>query len=301
MPNVIDLDSLYRDRVQYPNPCDYTILPSQMNEWVRSTRSYDTNVDQTLLHTVSVDTLTLPYPRIELFADTIVDVHLADNGTATFTSTGHPLADGDIVEALDNVSPFTRGHRYQVFGVAGNDFQLSEVGNGGTGIITPTNRDFDGTVHNRLRFALVKSLSVDIRSALDNAMALLRLPKIYVNISIENSTMRDQDTLASIENHHRNDKFVMRLDVVQNDEDGQGLWLHYISTIPQMFRFKIGEPLRIQISDRRGVAIDVFNDSATSTTYPDPLKQTTLTFRITPLIQDNAYYNEVDTSRISLM
>jgi len=38
MSSFIDLDSLHRDRVAYPNPCDYELTPSQVTTWFRSAR-----------------------------------------------------------------------------------------------------------------------------------------------------------------------------------------------------------------------------------------------------------------------
>jgi hypothetical protein len=287
MPNVLDLDSVFRDRVQHPSPCDYVIQPSQIKEWIKTTRGTGYKVDQTVLHTMKVDSLTLPYPRVELFADTIVNVDSAVNATSLLLSAGHTLAVNDIVECLDSVAPFVRGKQYQVITVAipGTNFQLGEIGTATTAIITPTNRTFSG-VHNQLRFALVTSA---VSTALSNALAVLKLPKIYLDVDHENGTIKNQDTMASIDAYHRNDKFVMTLDTTQYDENGQGVWLHYATLLPQIIRFKMGDPVRVRICDRRGVPISVFDDSSTSATYPDPFKQTLISLSMIPFIQDNNY------------
>jgi hypothetical protein len=107
--------------------------------------------------------------------------------------------------------------------------------------------------------------------------------------------------MASIDSYHRNDKFVMTLDTVQYDEDGQGLWMHYKAYLGQIIRFQMGNPVRIRISDRRGVPISVYDDDPDSTTYPDPLKQTLLTLSALPYIQDNDFNTDAKINKINFI
>lgn len=300
MPNIIDLDSVFRDRVQYPSPCDYIVQPSQIKEWVKTTRAVGYKVDKTILHTMKIESLTIPYPRVELYADVIISTDSAVNGTSLLLSAGHTLVVGNIVECLDTVLPFVRGKQYVVVAIsAGVNFQLAEVGSV-TPLITATDRTFTG-VHNRLRFAYVATNAASaatspILTALSNALTVLKLPKLYVDIDHENGTIKNQDTMASIDSYHRNDKFVMTLDTVQYDENDQGLWLHYTCETPQIIRFKMGEAIRVRICDRRGVPLSVFDDSRDSTTYPDSFKQTMMTLHIVPFIQDNDYISDAKIS-----
>jgi hypothetical protein len=67
MTSFIDLDSLWRDRDNYPNPCDYEVTPSQIETWFRNARevrAFPQKVIQRPLEFVSaltIQLLTLPY------------------------------------------------------------------------------------------------------------------------------------------------------------------------------------------------------------------------------------------------
>ena len=39
MASFVDLDSIWRDREMFPNPCDYQLTPSQVDSWFRSART----------------------------------------------------------------------------------------------------------------------------------------------------------------------------------------------------------------------------------------------------------------------
>lgn len=302
MPNVIDIDSYYRDRNIYPNPCDFSITPGQVKEWVKTTRSKEYTADRTILHSVELDRLSMPYPRVELYADVIVsaDSIVAGTGLVTFPS-AHGLADEDIVECLDDVAPFVRGRQYYVDVIGLNTMTLS-LAVPLTAILPASTMTFN-PIRNKLRFAVVYSvpLNIDIRQTLVNGLSFLNIPKIYVDIDVDAGTFRNQDTIASIDGYHRNDKFVATLDVVQNDSDGAPVWLHYKTKTPQVMRFKMGEPLKIKLSDRSGDAITVFNDNPSSTTFPNPSKQILLSLNVTPFAQDSDYNSEANISKIALL
>ena len=67
MSTFIDLDSFWRDRVAYPNPCDYQLTTEQVETWfphareVRAFPSNPTNRPVEFVTSVHVENLTLPY------------------------------------------------------------------------------------------------------------------------------------------------------------------------------------------------------------------------------------------------
>jgi len=103
MATYIDLDSVWRDRSAFPNPCDYSLTPEQVATWtksVREVRALPQNANERPLDFVSsINVLgaTLPYPRVELFATRFV---IVDNitGSNTFnTLVAHGLTINDVL------------------------------------------------------------------------------------------------------------------------------------------------------------------------------------------------------------
>jgi hypothetical protein len=292
MSSTVDLDSVYRIREEYPSPCDYTLSPTQIQDWTKSIRNTNYSPDQTLLHTLTIDVLSLPYPRVELFADTIVYSE-SITSAGVITATNHSLSDDDVVEVLDSVAPFVRGQQYIVKYVSPNSFSVSLNTSAGTYVGTAVDQAFT-SVRNQLRFALV---TAGVQLKLEDAMMLLKMPRLYLNVEPITATYRNQDTMSSINGVHRNDKFSMIQDTIQYDDNGQGLWIHYRSLIPQITRYTLGQPIHIRISDRGGKTISYFDDDKNSTSFPDVQKQTLLTFNVTPFVMDNNYVPDAIVSK----
>src|SRR5258706_3945982 len=103
MATFIDLDSIWRDRQAYSNPCDYQLTPEQVATWtksVREVRALPQNANERPLDFVSAINLlgtTLPYPRIELFASRLITIDSITNSDTLTTLDPHNLAVGDIV------------------------------------------------------------------------------------------------------------------------------------------------------------------------------------------------------------
>lgn len=82
MSNYIDLDSIWRDRIDYPNPANYQLTPGQVATWfkaARETRSsppVPTTRSLEFVTSVHAEVLTLPY-RAEMldFPRVYMDFH----------------------------------------------------------------------------------------------------------------------------------------------------------------------------------------------------------------------------------
>lgn len=103
MASFIDLDSLWRDRYTYPNPCDYEVTPGQLTTWIRAAREIKSTPNNTNTRPlefsteVQVVSLTLPYtPDLVLLPRIYLDVH----------SRVYP--DRYLVSTIDNKVPEAR-------------------------------------------------------------------------------------------------------------------------------------------------------------------------------------------------
>lgn len=75
MGSPINLDSIFRDRITYPNICDYTLTTTQVETWIlfaREIRAFHNNPVLRPIEfvcTINLLGLTLPYPNANIFPD----------------------------------------------------------------------------------------------------------------------------------------------------------------------------------------------------------------------------------------
>jgi hypothetical protein len=82
MSQFIHLDSVYRDRITYPNPADYELTPSQVATWFPEARDIKANPQNTntkaleFATDINIQLMTLPYdPALLSFPVLYVDFH----------------------------------------------------------------------------------------------------------------------------------------------------------------------------------------------------------------------------------
>ena len=118
---------------------------------------------------------------------------------------------------------------------------------------------------------------------------LAEFPRIYLNF--ESKLYKDIHLISAIDGKHPNAKFVCVPDRVQNDRNGDPLWIHYKCAMEQTMRFRRGDPIKFEITTRSD---DILPQQDTSSPVdPDPTKQTVCTFEITPYIRDGDYTNNL--------
>jgi hypothetical protein len=266
-PSYINIDSSFRDKNNYPNPFHFTVLENQVETWLKLG-----GCKQKEEAIVKIERMTIPYPRIELFSDTFIEVESVAG--ATLTSTGHTLADGDIVEVITaplSVSPFVYGAQYQVTASATPNFELIPVGGAGS-ISTAVAQTYGGK--NRLQLALVSTTGKNFQNAVIAAREILKVPQIFVDFY--SKRYNDLDLIDTIGGAVRNAKFVVYTNqsLIQRDEYEHPVWIHYICDTPQVLRFKKNDAVLIRLQDRNGRTINIYPEAPTD---DQPLKQLLLT------------------------
>jgi hypothetical protein len=269
-PSYINIDSSFRDKNNYPNPFHFTVLENQVETWLKLG-----GCKQKEEANVKIERMTIPYPRIELFSDTFIEVESVN--TVTLTSTDHTLADGDIVEVITaplSASPFVYGAQYQVdLSVPLATFQLIPVGGAGS-ISTTVAQTYGGK--NRLQLALVSTASgsKNFQNAVIAAREILKVPQIFVDFY--SKRYNDLDLIDTIGGAVRNAKFVVYTNqsLIQRDEYEHPVWIHYICDTPQVLRFKKNDAVLIRLQDRNGRTINIYPEAPTD---DQPLKQLLLT------------------------
>jgi len=290
MATFIDLDSVWRERQTYPNPCDYQLLPSQIASWPRAGRDVNSlpkNPNERphdFVTSINMLTVTLPYPRIELYAKSsvIIDSILANVVT---TVDPHGLVDGDIImtsAAFYRHYGLDRNVEYHVINSTPTTFQLSLTPAGAA--ITLTN----GTGINLVAAVISAADYAEVIAANNVARQLVDFPRLYIDF--RSKLYNDTRCLRTINGNLPDAKFVLGIDRIQINDVGMPIWLHYKVTPEQVIRFKRDDCMIVRIMTRDGTTIPFF-------TEPDlmvptnPLKQTLLTVEVTPYDRDASFTN----------
>jgi hypothetical protein len=119
--------------------------------------------------------------------------------------------------------------------------------------------------------------------------ALSELPRVYINFY--SKKYKDVNLINSINGIQNDAKFICAFDRVQNDINGNPLWIHYKCKMRQAMRFARSEPVLFQITTRDGSILPQLDTNIPD--LPDPTKQTLCTFEITPLIRDGYFSQDV--------
>lgn len=283
MSSFIDVDSIYRNRIEFPNPCDFKIVTNEMASWVKSTRTSSYTPDNSMLHCLQLERFQMPYPRAEVFTTNIVTPASVDAAGLFTTATAHGLNVNDIIELIDdiNVTSMKRGTQYKVLTTPlATTFTIGLDAPVPATITAITAQIFG---NNTCRFALITPAIQALVAAAKNVM---KQPALYINIECDSGMYRDTNTLCSMHGVNRNQKFVAVLDYVTYDAQGQGVWCVYKCNMQQTMRFKIGEELKVTVTDRYGDVITCFTDTKIDE-RPNEYVQTLFTFTIESLIRNN--------------
>lgn len=294
MAGYVDLDSVWRDRVAYPNPLDYALLPNQVDTWIKSsrdTRALPANPNERPLDFVNSITLlaaTLPYPRIEIFTNSFVNVTSISAGNV-FNMTGpFVFTNGDIVMTSspgfvpNGIFRDTEYHILGPFNAPVTSFQVSLTPGGVPVTLTP------GTGLN-LQFALIPVANYSVvMEELTAAKQLVQLPRLYVDF--HSQRYKDTRLINTAGGVLSDAKFIIGIDKVQFDDNLTPIWIHYKSHGEQVFRYKRDDPVYIRFMTRDGTTIPFFDESDLSIPT-NPNKQSLVTFMIIPFIKDNRFSN----------
>jgi hypothetical protein len=298
MSTYIDLDSFWRNRSAFPNPCEYSLTPEQVATWtksVREVRALPQNANERPLDFVSALNLlgaTLPYPRVELFANKFIDVDSITGGNTFNTLVPHGLVVGDIV--ITSSPGFTisngvgREIEYHVVNIpTPTSFQVSLTPGG------PVQSFTNGTGLELVLAVLgdptdPTSDYATVTAETAAAKQLVTFPRIYIDV--HSHRYNDPRCIRTIGGILADAKFVLVLDKVQYSDDLQPLWLHYRSHGEQVMRFKRDDILFIRFMTRDDTTIPFFVEP--DLTIPtNPFKQTLITINNTPYLRDAVFSN----------
>ncbi len=293
MSTYIDLDSVWRDRQIYTNPCSYELSPGQTDTWAKEPRvvsALPKNANERPLdftNSINVVSVTLPYPRIELFASQfIVVVNIVAGVLDTVVDNG--LVDGDIVitssPGYGASSGIQRNVEYFVTTTTSSTFTLSLTSGGAA--LPLVNGSGIG-----LEMAVIPAASYDdIITQWYAALQLLDFPRIYLDF--HSKRYADVRFLKTINGILADAKFVLFIDRVQFDDTLTPKWIHYKSSGEQVMRFKRDDPMIVKLMTRDGTTIPFFNESDLNVAT-NPNKQTMITVNVTPYLRDAIFANHM--------
>lgn len=296
MSEYLTIDSIYRDRVSYPNPCDWQLTESQVANWfkyAREVRALPQSANKRPLEFVTstiVHSLTLPYPRVSLYATESILVTSIDV-TGTIFTADSPLPSWFIVGASIQSGTNSNGiTTYKTYFV--------------NSILTPTTFTLDvvDPPVGPVVFSPGSNLNIpfynytaSVEAELTDALQLLTYPRIYLNYYQFHD---DNQLVFSIDSIHREVKFVFTHDRHQYDNQGNPIWIHYRCLFDQVMRINRDHPPVFRITNRSDNILPFFIDTDDSVPA-NPDKQMLIDISLTPYIRDAVYTNStIETSNI---
>jgi hypothetical protein len=296
MSTFIDLDSVWRDRQAYPNPCDYQLTPDQVDTWVKSSRevrALPQNANERPLDfvtSINVVNLTVPYPRIELYAPRIIHISSITTGVMT-TVDDHNLTTGDIVmtssPGYGTSSGILRNVEYHVVVTSATTFTVALTSGGvALALVNGTGLGLELAVIDDP--VAIGSNYTSIMTSWSEGLQLLNFPRIYLDF--HSHRYNDARFLKTIKGILADAKFVLTIDNTQFDDTLTPKWLHYKACGEQVMRFKKDDPVVLRLMSRDGTTLPFFMESdLTIPTNPD--KQVMLTVNCTPYLRDAIFSN----------
>lgn len=289
MSSYVDLDSFWRDRAAYTNPCSYQLTPKQVDVWTASAREVrplpqnPNGRPLDFVNALHIIALTLPYPRVELFASELIT--LLSVTSNTFTADFPAVLNDVIMTSSPGFAAsigLQRNVEYHVINVAGNTFQLSLTAGGAPVTFK------DATGINLLVADITTGDYATVIAATDAAQQLVTFPRIYLDFHcLSYPDVRLLNTAGGI---LADAKFVLGIDKVQFDDNATPIWIHYKSHGEQVFRYRRNDPVVIRIMTRDGTTIPFFDESD-DTLVTDPNKQSMVTLSVTPYVRDANFTN----------
>lgn len=284
MSNPMELDSYFRDRTNYPNPCEYKLNASEVSGWfrksrtVRATAQNPANSPLDFIKTVNVNSLTLPYPRVELYTPIATIVTTIGNPVANTLYATNTFVNGNTIQVRFPQSGLTYGIVYYVINATPNDFQVSLTPGGAAVVLTAET----------LISLPVYLVTPEIVTTLNNARELVRAPRVYLDFHC--SFYNDRNLVTTINSVHPTARFAFVQDRIQFDEELVPVWIHYKSLMEQTLRVQLDDTIEIRIFGRNDTTIPYFVDDLSGIS-PDPYKQTIIDLVITPFIRSAEFDN----------
>lgn len=287
MSTFLSIDTIYRDRVEYPNPCKFALTPGQVASWfkyAREVRAYPQNTNKRPLEFVtsaSVQKLSLPYPRISLYAtESIIIVNINAAGTVLTASAALPawFVVGTQVQVGVSSNGLVTYKNYYVENVASPNFSLD--------IVDPPVGPVAFMPGSNLQIPLFNA-TTDVVNAMTDALAIVGYPRLYLNYYQGHN---DRQLINCIDNLHSEVKFVLFQERVQYDGDNTAVWIDYYSRNDQVMRIMRDFPPNFVITTRNQEIVPFFTDLDLSVPA-NPDKQVLIDMTLTPYIRDALYTN----------
>lgn len=295
MSTFITIDTVYRDRGQDPNPCNFTLTVEQISNWfkyAREVRAYPQNSNKRPLEFVTsanVHSVTLPYPRISLYSNesiTVIGIDAA--GTTLTSSTALPawFVVGAPVQVGVNSNGLLMYKTYYINSVASPNFTLDVIDPPAAAVTFIPGSGLNIPVYN---------YTIAVEATLTDALSILGYPRLYLNY---HQGYNDRQLVNSISSIHDEVKFVLVYDHVQYDSYGTPVWIHYRSVMDQVMRLRRDFPPSFTVTSRNGDIIPFFIDYDQNLPA-NPDKQMLLDLVLTPYIRDAMYTNgTIETANI---
>jgi len=283
------IDSVERDRQQYPDPLNYTLDASQVLTWPRSTKeiksipSSHAKNPLDFASTVHLLSVQIPFPRPELYGDIITATSIGAANELVFPDP-HGLAAGDrIWTSSNNGAPYgvpVDLPLYVVGPVTPTTFSISTSLGGVPLAIGPaTTLSLEFVIYT----TAVQVLYEDSRVVLTSPVLLFKIRCV---------TYKDNRNIRCLNGTHGNSTHILFRGGVTQGTSGAPAFIEWIAKAEQTQRWKLDDVIQFEFETRDGRVLDVFKESPDDQLKEkDPTRQSIISFIVTPFVRDGSFSN----------
>jgi len=282
------IDSIERDREQYPDPLNWDLVASQVKTWTPAPKeikaiptSHKKNpVD--FASTLQILRVDIPYPKPELFGNVEIATSIDALNNIIFPSP-HGYADGDRVwTSSGNGGPYGIPSDVPLYVINStpNTIQISTSSGGSAIPLTPVTSFSIGFV----------LYTATVQAAYEDAKIVLYTPVLFLTIRIINT--KDNRNIRCINGQHSEATHLLFRGGVTQGPDGTPAFLEWYAKAEQTLRWRLDDPFEIRFETRDGKPLDVFKETkADQLKLVDPQRQMLISFIVTPFVRDATYSN----------
>lgn len=297
MSTFIDLDSTYRNRELFANPCHYVLSGEQVQSWLRSSRTVVPLPNRSqafpsdFTNSVQIVSLVLPYtPETAALPRVYLDFHCNKyHDKFLVQSIDSRQADTKFICSFDKVQCDDNIATQQAYAVIGPvTITATSRGFSGNGIVVT----FTDTGTLSVSSSSSSTFLVTFDSATSTPANVVSAINAYIAAHPEVSGL-----VANVTDPSPPALFTTTGTFTLSGGVGKEAWIHYKCGMEQVMRFARDDTVYFSIMDSLNTVIPITDNALPSPV--NPARQVYCTFEITPYYRDNTYEHRTETGSMS--
>lgn len=261
MATALLIDTVGRDVSTITDPLNYTTPESMISDWnnyVTETRAVPSNPSHSIpdfASSVDIKSVTLPYPRVELWGRQLNIQSIVSGGTLVLTTSEQIPDDTPIQTTMGKWGEYglTTEVTYYVVNSAPGTFDLSlSIGGAPIGLADAANIGLTLTI-----------VTPDVLAQVQKARDMYSSPHLVLKFCVkgESDDNRVRYLTSDVQNIRPYQFVLEKLGTDLDERTGMPVWVRFRALFDQVLRWGLKKPIIISFATIRGIPIDVFAEN----------------------------------------